>query len=70
MTDIKIQPSSNIAAVSWYPESGRLIVAFHSGAVYAYDSVPESVAMGFTASSSAGEYLARHIKGRYSYEKV
>lgn len=67
---IAIGGSSNIAAVAWDPDTRELTVDFQSGDSYIYAGVPESVANGFTAASSPGQYHARHIKDRYPYERV
>lgn len=60
--------SSNISSIGY--ENGTLHVAFHRGGLYAYYGVPESVYRSLMSSHSHGEYLARHIKGVYSCQKI
>ena len=67
---IAIGPSSNIAAVEWDSETRDLTVDFLSGDRYIYAAVPESVANGFSASASPGQYFYRHIRDRYPYERA
>jgi hypothetical protein len=62
--------SSNVAAVAYSPDFGRLWVRFHSGAVYAYHSVPESVFSGLVGAASVGRYLHLHVKGRFGYTRT
>jgi len=62
--------SSNIAAVGHDDATGEMFVEFISGGTYAYAGVPYSVAQDLIASPSPGAYLARHIKGRYSYRRA
>ena len=61
--------STDIAAVTYDPDTQDLTVEFQSGGVYVYSSVPESIYSGFTAASSAGSYFHRHVKDRYASEK-
>jgi hypothetical protein len=61
--------SSNLAAVD-YDGQGTLIIAFHSGGVYAYAGVPHSEYAGLMRASSHGKYYHARIKGRYSYRKL
>jgi hypothetical protein len=61
--------SSNLAAIG-YDERGTLVIAFHSGGVYAYFHVPYSEYAALKNASSHGEYFHAHIKGRYSCRKI
>jgi hypothetical protein len=63
--------SSNVAAIGYDAGSSTLLVRFHDGArVYSYRGVPAAVYRAFLDSSSKGQFLARFIKGHYSYERV
>jgi hypothetical protein len=62
--------SSNIRSVGYEPESRTLEVEFHSGGVYQYSGVPETVHDGFIRAASKGSYFHDHIKDRYRYRQV
>lgn len=61
--------SSNLAAVGYEPSTAELVIAFHSGRVYTYFGVPESVYVGLLSSPSKGEYHAAHIKTVFAYRR-
>lgn len=42
----------------------------HSGGLYEYYGVPQSVYSSLMNASSKGGYLAAHIKGVYRYRRV
>lgn len=60
--------STNIAEISFDPNTDTLTVEFVDGALYDYMNVPRSVYLDFCAAGSAGQFFARQVKGRYSYE--
>lgn len=60
--------SSNIASISFDPETDTLTVEFRSGEEYDYMNVPPQVYRAFAAAGSAGQYFIRNIKGRYGYD--
>ena len=60
--------SSNISSIGY--ENGTLYVAFHSGGLYAYSGVSESVYRELMSAPSHGNYLAYQIKGRYPYQRI
>lgn len=62
--------SSNVAAFRYDRDTDTLQVDFQDGSTYEYLNVSPATHRGFQASLSKGEFFARHIKGRYSYEKV
>ena len=62
--------SSNIRAVGYDPGSETLEIEFHSGGVYRYSGVPESVYRGLMQAASHGSYFHAHIRERYSYRSV
>ena len=62
--------SSNVAAVAYVRDFGRLHVRFHNGSSYAYLDVPESVYLGLVGASSVGRYLHLHVKNRFGYVRT
>lgn len=60
--------SSNLCAVGY--DGQTLRIQFHSGGVYDYLNVPESVYHGLMNASSKGSYHAAHIKNAYTYRKI
>lgn len=62
--------SSNVAGML-HLACGTLIVAFTSGALYAYDGVPPHVAEDLAQAGSKGRYLNLWIKGGgYAYRRI
>ena len=62
--------SSNIAEVGYDERSNTLEVQFKNGRVYQYFAVPSQEARNLIGAASHGQYLNRHIKGRYRYARV
>ena len=62
--------SSNIASIGYDSSLQTLEIEFHSGGIYQYFSVPQSVHAGFMNASSHGTYFHDHIKDVYSYRKI
>jgi len=62
--------SSNIRSVGYAPASRTLEVEFHSGGVYQYSGVSETVYQGFMRAASKGSYFHDHIKDRYPCRQV
>lgn len=60
--------SAVIASASWSEQT--LTVAFHSGAVWAYDAVPIEVALMLIADKSPGGFLTKWIKPKYHGRKL
>ncbi|UOO89101.1 KTSC domain-containing protein [Vitreoscilla massiliensis] len=60
--------SSNLRSVGF--EGGTLEIEFHSGSVYQYFNVPESVYLGLLRASSKGRYHHTCIKGVYRYKRI
>lgn len=61
--------SSNIRSVGYDPATKTLEVEFHSGGLYQYHQVPQSIYDGLMAASSHGRYLEQNVKGVYDYTK-
>ncbi len=47
-----------------------LEIEFHSGAIYQYSGVPESVYEGLMSSASKGSYFHAYIRGRYQDRRI
>lgn len=62
--------SSNVASIGYNPEDKVLVVEYHSGGVYNYYDVEQHVYESLMLASSKGGFIARNIKGRYSYDRV
>lgn len=65
---LKPVQSSDLAAVGY--DSGTLVIAFHSGGVYAYFGVPWSEYSGLMQAGSHGRYFHARIKNHYDYRRV
>ncbi len=62
--------SSNVAAVGYDVDEAVLEVTFHSGGVYRYYGVQESVFQRFLHASSKGKFFHQNIKGKYSWTQA
>lgn len=62
--------STDIKSVGYDPKQQVLEIEFHKSGVYQYFSVPQATYDGLIAAPSAGQYLAKHIKGQYSFFRV
>lgn len=62
--------SSNIHSVGYDPTTMTLEIEFHSGDIYQYLNVPESIYLGLIHASSKGSYFHDHIKDHYRFKKV
>ena len=67
--------SSNVASIGWDEPSQILEVEFHSGAVYRYWEVNESVWNSFRRARSKGKFVWRNLRGYgsdnvYTYSRV
>lgn len=62
--------SRDIAIIGYDPATSTLEVAFRSGTVYHYLSVPEEVYQKLMTAPSHGIYFNEHIKENYLYKRV
>ena len=67
---ISFTPSRNIAGIAYDGESQTMLVSFRSGAIYRYLDVPEDVALGFSQSLSASDYLKLFVTNQFVYERI
>ena len=62
--------SSNLRAVAYDREHSHLYVWFHSGDLYRYYNVSESVYRSLLAASSKGRYHASYIRDQYTSVRI
>ncbi|MBM3118253.1 MAG: KTSC domain-containing protein [Chloroflexi bacterium] len=62
--------SSNISSIGYDSESRTLEIEFHSGGVYQYFDVPQSIYDELMHASSHGSYFHRYVKDRYRWAKI
>ena len=63
-------PSSVVAAIKFDAGTSTLRVIYISGSVYDYKNVPEEIYNEMKKAFSKGEYLNKHIKPNYEFEKI
>jgi hypothetical protein len=62
--------SSNIASIGYETSTQTLQILFHSGGLYQYSGVPQSIHNGIMSAPSHGQYFHRNIKDVYSFVKL
>lgn len=62
--------SSNIRSIGYDSKSQTLEIEFHSGGIYQYFNVPESIHNALMSVSSYGSYFHHHIKDQYKWAKI
>lgn len=62
--------SSNIMEIGYDERSQTLEIAFHSGGIYQYSNVPDSVFRDLMDASSHGAYFQQHIRDKYQTVKL
>jgi len=60
--------SSNVASIGY--ENSILEVHFHSGSIYQYLHVPETVFNDFLQASSKGSFVHQHLKDKYPFKRL
>jgi hypothetical protein len=63
-------PSLVIERILYDDLSATLRIVYISGKIYDYKKVPPDVYMAMKSSFSKGEFLNKHIKGKYEFEEV
>jgi uncharacterized Fe-S cluster-containing MiaB family protein len=63
-------PSSVVAAIKYDEITSTLRVVYVSGSVYDYKEVPEKIYKEMKTAFSKGEFLNKHIKPNYEFEKI
>lgn len=62
--------SSNIKSVGYDEEQMLLEVEFHSGSVYQYSGVPQSVWLDWKETGFTGGHFIGKIREGYQYERI
>lgn len=60
--------SSDLASVGY--ENSMLEIEFHSGGIYRYLHVPESVYTNLMSAPSKGTYFHASIKDKYPFQRL
>ena len=67
---LKAVQSEMLDLVGYDAKSQVLEVVFNTGDRYRYLDVPASEYEGLMSAESIGQYMHKHIIGRYDYERV
>jgi hypothetical protein len=62
--------SSNLRALEYESSNRKLTIEFHSGGIYRYSNVPETVVQGLLRAYSAGRYFHQWIKSSYPSNRI
>jgi hypothetical protein len=67
--------STNVAEYAYDYEGLRLFIRFKSGALYAYEDVPQTVWDGLLSAGSKGQYVFHTIRdrgtdSRFAYRRI
>lgn len=63
--------SSNLASVGYDAATATLEIEFHSGGIYQYYNVPESLFHDLFNAPSKGKFFHKYIKkAAFAYQKV
>ncbi|WP_227355538.1 KTSC domain-containing protein [Haladaptatus salinisoli] len=62
--------SSNLASVGYDPSEEALEIEFHSGGVYRYRNVPQSVYQELLSAGSHGSYFHENVRDEYDYRRI
>lgn len=61
--------SSDLKTVGYDTLSQILEIEFHSGGIYQYSGVPESIHSSLMSAASKGRYFHANIEGHYSFRR-
>ena len=67
---LKFVDSEMLIAAGYDEKSHTLQVVFRTGERYRYKNVPSSEYDGLMSAESKGQYMHKHIIGRYDYERI
>ena len=62
--------STALVAVAYDSDARCLWLEFRDHAVYRYDDVPPAVVEGLIEAKSKGSYFHRHIRGRFTHQRI
>jgi KTSC domain len=69
---MKLKPvaSEMLVAAGYDEKSHNLEVVFRTGGTYRYKKVPSHEYHGLMSAESIGQYMHKHIIGRYDYDRI
>lgn len=62
--------SSNLRSIGYDRNINTLEIEFHSGGIYQYFNVPESIYLALMKAVSKGTYFHDNIQQRYKYKRI
>jgi len=62
--------SSTISKIGYDPDNNILLIAFNSGSIYEFQSIPEEIYQELMQSPSIGKFFSKNIRTRYVYKKI
>lgn len=62
--------SSDLHSVGYDPETKVLEIEFHSGGIYQYSNIPETIFEQLMSAPSHGKFFHAHIKNVYAHRRV
>ncbi len=69
-TDRQNVQSSNLRSIGYDQSTEVLEIEFHSGSIYQYFNVAESVYLALRNAASKGNYFHSHIREHYRYKRI
>ena len=68
--DRQLVQSNNLRSIGYDQNTNTLEIEFHSGGIYQYFNVPESIYLAPMKAVSKGSYFHHYIKEHYRYKHV
>ncbi len=62
--------SSNLRSIGYDPITYTLEIEFHSGGIYQYTNVPQTIYQQLMAAPSLGKYFHANIRNMYPYIRI
>lgn len=62
--------SSTIDYAEYFPDRQELRIAFLNKSIYKYEKVPFNIYMGLIHAPSAGSYMWKNIRGKFTYKQI
>ena len=62
--------SSNLRSIGYDQNTNIIEIEFHSGDIYQYFNVPESIYLALMNAVSKGTYFHDKIKQHYKYKRI
>ena len=67
---IRTSVASSLLSSIGYSVDATLELEFHSGAIYRYFAVPQTVFQGLIVAESKGAYFNRYVRSRFRYQRL